>query len=236
MKYIVTNACGHSKMISYVHCGTGHDDSVTKNEECFLRAYKDTITRPTSICVGTEFCNKGCRALHMGWMCCTCGFKKVEGFYHTGLKMVVHTTEDRINHALCNLCMDAGPVNFRDLDPVPYSSPMSSGASMPSLSSPSMCRTNSSCLNDEDGDEDRFHDAVSSDHSHDCSDEYKDDDTYTNGFVSSDVGQHPVGPEIALMLMNMTRGTDSDTTPVGPKEKGEYDYYAGTASRFLTVG
>jgi hypothetical protein len=55
--YVITNGCGH----------------------CFESSPEDERSKSVSVCMGTDFCNRGCRAMCMGWKCCTYGFKVVDG-------------------------------------------------------------------------------------------------------------------------------------------------------------
>ncbi len=103
--YVVTNGCGHSETTRYRNCG-GHSDTIESNSTCFHEAPVEKRNRPTSVCMGTRFCNKGCRVLTTGWRCCTCGFKEVHGYYDSVLNMVVHKSKCGDTHAFCLTCID----------------------------------------------------------------------------------------------------------------------------------
>jgi hypothetical protein len=103
--YIVTNGCGHSETTRYRNCGE-HEDTIENNTNCFEQASDKERNRVTSVCMGTKFCNKGCKALTTGWKCCTCGFKEVHGYYNPALKMVVHESFSGNIHAFCLMCKD----------------------------------------------------------------------------------------------------------------------------------
>lgn len=105
-KYVVTNGCGHIRVTVYTHCGGEHDDNENANRSCYRSAPEEDRNRAVSVCMGTEFCNRGCRGLYMGWICCTCGFRHVDGFYHPTLRMVVHLTGNGMIHGFCSGCRD----------------------------------------------------------------------------------------------------------------------------------
>jgi hypothetical protein len=59
-----------------------------------------------TVCMGTDFCNRGCRAMRIDWKCCTCGFRIVDQFYHQALGMMVRTTQNGMAHGFCGTCED----------------------------------------------------------------------------------------------------------------------------------
>jgi hypothetical protein len=103
--YTVTNGCGHSETTRYRNCGE-HEDTIQNNTNCFDEALDKERNRTMSVCMGTKFCNKGCKALTTGWKCCTCGFKELHGYYNPALKMVVHDSLSGNIHAFCLMCKD----------------------------------------------------------------------------------------------------------------------------------
>lgn len=106
-KHTVTNGCGHEGVADYVFCGGDHADTTAANEICFNSSPDTSKNRPVNICMGTRFCNRGCKALAIGWSCCTCGFKSVDGFYHPVINMAVHWCLIGNMHAFCVTCRDA---------------------------------------------------------------------------------------------------------------------------------
>jgi hypothetical protein len=118
-KYTITNGCGHLCATTYRYCGRDHDDSWNDNASCFGSSREGEGDKIMSVCMGTSFCNKGCRAMCMGWKCCTCGYKVVEGFLHQGIGMLVHASPTGRLHAFCAMCEDidtpGSPVTNRNV-------------------------------------------------------------------------------------------------------------------------
>ncbi|KAL9122251.1 MAG: hypothetical protein Q9187_001203 [Circinaria calcarea] len=103
-KYTITNGCGHLYTVTYRYCNGKHKDSWNENAYCFDSSQDDEDNEKMSVCMGTSFCNRGCKAMCMGWSCCTCGYEIVEGFWHEGIGMLVHTSSTGKLHAFCGMC------------------------------------------------------------------------------------------------------------------------------------
>jgi len=105
--YTITNGCGHMKTMAYRYCNGDHIDGPSENELCFTSAPENDKNRTVTVCMGTRFCNRGCKAMSLGWLCCTCGFRYVDGFYHPLLNMAVHMSPNGLCHGFCITCKDA---------------------------------------------------------------------------------------------------------------------------------
>ncbi|KAF4460196.1 hypothetical protein FALBO_13037 [Fusarium albosuccineum] len=109
-KYTISNACGHVTSSMYRYCGQEHIDDQIFNESCFTFTYGNHEVTPVR--VGNTFCNRGCEAETVGWRCCTCGYKPVDGYYHTMVKMLVHNTESGDLHGFCDKCVTENDVRL----------------------------------------------------------------------------------------------------------------------------
>lgn len=57
--------------------------------------------------------------MNVGWLCCTCRFKPVSGYYHSITKMLVHDSDDGASHGFCNTCVVEGECSSFVGDPAP---------------------------------------------------------------------------------------------------------------------
>lgn len=105
IRNVITNGCGHTASIRYKHCGNHLDDS-DENKRCFIGSHSATKPVAVTVAVGSTFCGRECRAMTVGWMCCTCGFKEVFGTIHNGADMLVHVASNGKLHGFCDTCRD----------------------------------------------------------------------------------------------------------------------------------
>lgn len=104
-RVIVTNACGHNMKICYAYCGGNHLNNPSTNRACYeITKPFLSIKRMVRYAVGGEFCSPQCRALHLGWLCCTCNHSLVRGYVDYTNRVVVHQTRLGMVHALCTGC------------------------------------------------------------------------------------------------------------------------------------
>lgn len=103
---IVTNACGHNMRLCYAYCGGNHLNNPNTNRVCY------EITKPIisfksirRYAAGRDFCSPGCRAWHLGWLCCTCNYRLVRGYIDDQTRLLVHKTPTGMIHALCTGCL-----------------------------------------------------------------------------------------------------------------------------------
>lgn len=103
-KYTIANGCGHINVETFKYCNGEHDNTGSFNDLCYRENF-GADRDPITVRMGNSFCNRGCEAMTVGWRCCTCGYKQVNGYYHPVAMMLVHDDPFGEHHGFCNRCL-----------------------------------------------------------------------------------------------------------------------------------